>query len=135
MYFPIQELRRKCGLTQQAFADSFGIPVSTLRKWEQGESSPPDYVVRLLTRALPQNDQVLQKIQGESGEIFFYNKGRHSVLDQKGNEILIKEDLEGVKPSNLILYLEDLFEDFYQIQAKFNRDCQFDKQEDIIWRR
>ncbi|MBQ9211450.1 MAG: helix-turn-helix domain-containing protein [Clostridia bacterium] len=135
MSLSIRELRNQTGLTQQAFADLFGIPVSTLRKWEQGESSPPKYVIRLLTRALPQNNQILQKIQGESGSIFFYNKEKHSVIDQKGNEILIQEELEGVKPSNLILYLEDLFDDFYQIQSKFNRDCRFDKQESIIWRR
>ena len=89
MAFAIRELRDHTKMTQQAFADHFGIPVSTLRKWEQGESSPPDYVIRLITKALPQNDQVLQRLQGENGSVFFYNPGRHSVLDMKGNEILI----------------------------------------------
>ena len=54
-------------------------------------------------------------------------------MDQFGNEIFIREDLKEVKKQNLILYLEDLFEDFYTIQAKFNRDCYYDKQEDIKW--
>ena len=33
---------------------------------------------------------------------------------------------------NLQLYLEDLFDDFYEIQEKFDRDCKYD-QEDILW--
>ena len=31
---------------------------------------------------------------------------------------------------NLQLYLEDLFDDFYEIQEKLDRDCKYD-QEDI----
>ena len=56
-------------------------------------------------------------------------------MDQVGNEIQIKEDLGEVDPGNLILYLEDLFEGFYEIQEKFNRDCRYDKQEKIRWSR
>jgi len=129
----IRELRDKTGLTQKAFSELYGIPVSTLRKWEQGESSPPDYVIRLLARALPREDQITQKLQGQNGSVFYYNSGRQSVMDQFGNEIFIREDLKEVKKQNLILYLEDLFEDFYTIQDKFNRDCYYDKQEDIKW--
>ena len=135
MSIRIRELRDKTGLTQKAFAELYGIPVSTLRKWEQAESSPPDYVLRLLARAMPREDQITQKIQGENGSVFYYNPEKGSVSDSLGNEILIREDLRDVKKSNLILYLEDLFEDFYAIQEKFNRDCYYDKREDIIWSR
>ena len=51
----------------------------------------------------------------------------------KGNRITIQEDLEGVKEQNLALYLEDLFEGFYRLQDKFDRDCRYDKEEDILW--
>ena len=131
----IRELREKTGLTQKAFSELYGIPVSTLRKWEQGESSPPDYVIRLLARTLPHEDQSIQKIQGKNGTVFYYNRGKRSVMDHLGNEILIREDLQEVKKQNLILYLEDLFGDFYAIQEKFNRDCYYDKQENINWSR
>ena len=131
----IRELRDKTGLTQKAFSELYGIPVSTLRKWEQGESSPPDYVIRLLARSIPREDQITQKLQGPNSSVFYYNAGRQSVMDQYGNEILIREDLQQVKKQNLMLYLEDLFDDFYKIQDKFNRDCYYDKQEDINWTR
>lgn len=131
----VRELREKTGLTQKAFSELYGIPVSTLRKWEQGEASPPDYVIRLLARTLPQDDQTMQKIKGKNGVVYYYNHGKRSVMDHLGNEILVKEDLQEVKKGNLILYLEDLFEDFYRIQEKFNRDCYYDKQENINWSR
>jgi hypothetical protein len=55
------------------------------------------------------------------------------VSDMQGNKIMIQEDLDGVKEQNLALYLSDLFEEFYEIQEKFNRDCKYDKEEDILW--
>ena len=60
MYFDIKELRESTGLTQKAFAEMYGIPISTLRKWEQGEASPAAYVVNLLARTLPSTNSSLQ---------------------------------------------------------------------------
>ena len=54
-------------------------------------------------------------------------------MDGKGNSIAVYEDLDGVKPNNLRLYVSELFEDFYEIQEKFERDCRYDKEEDINW--
>ena len=131
----IRELREATGLTQKAFAELFDIPVSTLRKWEQGESSPPPYVLKLIARELPAADPVYEKIPGKGETVYYYNKSGRIVADMLGNTISINEELEDVKRQNLVLYLEDLFEGLYQIQEKFNRDCRFDKQEDIIWSR
>ena len=48
MLIDIKELRDSTGMTQKEFASRYGIPISTLRKWEQGESSPAPYVAALL---------------------------------------------------------------------------------------
>jgi putative transcriptional regulator len=37
---PIKRLRWSLSLSQQEFADRFGIPVGTLRDWEQGRTEP-----------------------------------------------------------------------------------------------
>ena len=58
---------------------------------------------------------------------------RRFVSDMRGNRIYIQEDLEDVKEQNLVLYLEELFERFYEIQEKFNQDCKYDKEEYILW--
>lgn len=133
MYYVIKELRESTGLTQKKFAAMYGIPLSTLRKWEQGEASPAPYVVNLIARTLPATDSGLKKIAGKDGMVFYYDKNQKAVSDARGNKIYIKEDLEGVKEKNLVLYLKDLYESFYEIQERFEQDCQYDKKEDILW--
>ena len=135
MAYFIRELRMKTGLTQKAFADLFDIPVSTLRKWEQGEASPAPYVVNLLARALPGFNPSLRKIEGEDGAKYWYDEMTGTVSDTRGNTIPVAEDLNKVKEPNLKLYISDLFARYYEIQEKFNRDCRFDMAEDVIWTR
>lgn len=36
----VRELREKLKLTQEAFADTFGFNLSTVRNWEQGKRHP-----------------------------------------------------------------------------------------------
>ena len=133
MEYAIRELRDLTGLSQKEFAALYKIPVSTLRKWEQGESSPAPYVVNLLARTLPGTNPSLEKIIDQSGNYYYYDRFKNSVSDVKGNLIFIKEDLDGVKRENLGLYLKDLFDDFYKIQERFCKDCRYDKEEDILW--
>lgn len=37
---PVRALRKRLGLSQQGFAEAYGIPVGTLRDWEQGRTRP-----------------------------------------------------------------------------------------------
>jgi len=133
MYQNIKEIRESTGMSQKAFANMYGIPISTLRNWEQGSNSPAPYVVHLLARALPNKNPQLREIIGKNGCSYYYDKNQNCVLDIQGNRIYIQENLESIKEQNLALYLDDLFESFYEIQEKFNRDCKYDKEEDILW--
>ena len=132
MSINVKDIRRKAGMTQREFAEEYGIPLSTLRKWEQGESSPPKYVLRLIAYASA-IDNDCERIQGRHGEAFTYDRDRSLLRDARGNSIHIHEDLSGVNESNLSLYVSELFADFYAIQEKFDRDCRFDKVEGIEW--
>ena len=129
----VKDIRRSTGLTQKAFAEMFGIPINTLRKWEQHEAAPPPYLVRLIAKSLPSPENALEKIEDSKGNVYYYDSTKMLVMDSSGNAIPIHEDLEGVKRKNLGLYLHDLFEAYYKIQEKFDRDCRFDKEENIIW--
>lgn len=135
MEYMIRELRTESGMTQKAFAELYGIPLSTLRKWEQGEASPAPYMLQLLARAFPGTDKTLRQIKGHNGTVYYYDKSRRTVADARGNRIQVQEELDDVKAQNLGIYLQDLFESFYEIQEKFNRDCRYDKEEDILWSR
>ena len=37
---PVKALRQRLGLSQNEFARAYGIPVSCIRDWEQGRTSP-----------------------------------------------------------------------------------------------
>ena len=44
----IQEFRKLANMSQRQFASYFGIPLGTLRNWEQGIAKPPEYVLSML---------------------------------------------------------------------------------------
>ena len=129
----IKEIRRMTGMNQREFAENFGIPLSTLRKWEQGISSPAQYVTDLILKSIPAADNELMQIKGRDDENYYYDKERKILTDSKGTSIRIDEDLDGGKPNNLRLYISDLFDDYYEAVERFERDCRYDKEESINW--
>lgn len=44
-----RRVRQTLGLSQDAFAERYGIPVATLRDWEQGRRDPDTAAVSYLT--------------------------------------------------------------------------------------
>lgn len=42
------EMRHKMGLTQKQVSDIYGIPYSTIQKWEAGINKPPKYVLTMM---------------------------------------------------------------------------------------
>ena len=134
MNYDIKLLRRRTELSQTAFAEKFHIPVSTLRKWEQGEASPPSYVVELLAKQLPAASGSLPPIHGTHGD-YWYDAAAGMIYDNQGNGIRTDADFSEVHPENLAIYADDLFQDFYALQKRFDGDCAADKKYDIIWER
>lgn len=129
----IKEMRLATGLTQTAFAKAYQIPVSTLRKWEQGEASPAPYVLRLLAATIPEYHPEYEKITGPDGTFYFHDPVRNIFMDSAGNAVSAHETAEGVSRRNLGLYLKELFESYYHITEKLDRDLAFDKKEGIEW--
>lgn len=133
MRYMIRELRNATGMTQREFAKHYGIPVSSLRKWEQGESSPPSYVISLIARTIPSTNKSLHTFTNEKGDKYYYDETIGAVYDAYGNQVFISAELHDVKEQNLLIYLEELFDGFHKLQDKFNRDCLLDAEEDILW--
>lgn len=48
----IKELRQRTGLSQKKFGDLYDIPLRTVQNWEGGVNIPPEYLVKLLERAV-----------------------------------------------------------------------------------
>lgn len=58
---PVKVLRQQLGMTQVEFAEAFGLPVSTLRDWEQHRSTP-DAPARALLRAIQREPETMQRL-------------------------------------------------------------------------
>lgn len=58
----IKEFREKTKLSQSQFADRFGISVRTVQKWEQGQSTPPQYVLSMIEKQIEEAPKVAAKI-------------------------------------------------------------------------
>lgn len=61
--FPPQEVRRRLGLSQGAFAAALRIPVATLRNWEQGRTRL-DPAVQTLFRILAREPEAAMRALG-----------------------------------------------------------------------
>lgn len=128
----IKTLREKTKMSQSQFANAFEIPLSTLRKWEQGESNPAEYTLKLIAKAISIDNPDFELIKGNDRD-YYYDPINNIVYDSLSNGVKIKHDLHTIKKQNLPIYLDKLFNDYYIIQDTFNDDCDYDLKEDIIW--
>lgn len=56
-------IRNKTGLSQPAFARRIGVPVGTIRNWEQGRRSPQG-PARILLALLDRNPRIVEETLG-----------------------------------------------------------------------
>ena len=57
----VKVLRQRLGMTQAAFAAAYGIPLSTLRDWEQRRTTP-DAPARALLRAIDREPETMRRL-------------------------------------------------------------------------
>jgi len=51
----IKQIRKLTGLSQAKFGEQYGIPKRTIEDWEREIRTPPEYVVKLLERAVKED--------------------------------------------------------------------------------
>jgi putative transcriptional regulator len=61
----VKVLRQRLGMTQVEFAETFGLPISTLRDWEQRRSTP-DAPARALLRAIEIEPETMRRLLGRA---------------------------------------------------------------------
>ena len=44
----LRDMRQRVGLSQEKFAEKFGIPIRTYQQWERGVRKPAGYVVDMI---------------------------------------------------------------------------------------
>lgn len=69
VHFPpggdVAAIRKRAGLTQPAFARQIGVPVATLRNWEQGRRRP-DGPARVLLALLAKDPDIVARTLAEA---------------------------------------------------------------------
>ncbi len=58
---PVKALRQRLGMTQAEFAQAFGLPISTLRDWEQ-QRCIPDAPARALLLAIEREPETMRRL-------------------------------------------------------------------------
>lgn len=61
----VKKLRDRLGLTQEAFAATYRIPIGTLRDWEQGRKLP-DAPARAYLTVIARNPKAVASLLGEA---------------------------------------------------------------------
>ncbi len=124
----IKEIRKQTMLSQDTFAKELGIPVGTIRNWEQGRSKAPNYVSSLIEEVLKsrgyvvsQNhpdtiDQIkemvspIAKKRGVKKVVLFGSRARGDYNGKSDYDFLIEKGrLNGLAFFGFIGELEDVF--------------------------
>jgi putative transcriptional regulator len=61
----VKAIRRAFGLSQEEFAQTFRIPIGTLRDWEQGRVEP-DQAARAYLKVIARNPQAVREALGSA---------------------------------------------------------------------
>jgi putative transcriptional regulator len=61
----VKVLRQRLGMTQEAFAQAFHLPITTLRDWEQHRSKP-DAPARALLLAIERDPKAMKRLLAEA---------------------------------------------------------------------
>lgn len=59
-HIDVKAVREKLNMSQPAFAIKFGIPLATLRNWEQGRRRP-EAMARVLLRIIDDNPDIVER--------------------------------------------------------------------------
>lgn len=129
----IKTLRRKTKKSQREFANTYNIPLSTLKKWEQDESKPAPYVLSLLSSTIENGKELIEISDIE--HTYYYDPLTKTVYNKNGDSINFGYDILKVNKNNLLIFLEDVFEDYQHIKKEFIIRCTADRKENIEWRR
>lgn len=64
----IKSARLAAGLTQDEMSKRFGIPLATIKRWDSGVSTPPEWAARLLLEKLEEEKKSLVRRKEEKGK-------------------------------------------------------------------
>lgn len=86
----INEIRTLTGLSRVRFAERYGIPLRTVEDWESGRSTPPEYIVPLLERAVREDF-------GQRPILYYVTELNPKGLVEEENTLLVTKNIYKAK--------------------------------------
>lgn len=84
----IKELRNTTQMSQSRFAAYLGIPVANIQHWEQGVTTPPNYLVALISRVMKYDGYISNDLSTEEIDAIRQTKATLAIekmeLDSEG---------------------------------------------------
>ena len=97
MNLMIKNLRKNKGITQEQLAESVGVSLMTVRRWEWGNTTPNSSMLKKLAEVLdttPENllddntnENVISSITGQKSKMPFKNTGLSLVYERNGERM------------------------------------------------
>lgn len=132
-YTYLVNYRKEKKLSQDQFSKIYQIPVSTLRKWEQKESKPSKYFIRMLMNEDKNTKQCIKFSNGK--ERYIYDYINNIIYDKLNTGIKLHYDVRKISKDRVFIMLEQLFRDYYTMIGKFDIQCVIDKEQKGKWHR
>ena len=127
----IVKYRKDRKLSQKSFAELYDVPLSTLRKWEQKESTPSKFFIEMLKKN--EEDNHLIKIENDN-KVYFFDLNKMIIYDNLNNGIRVNRDITKLNRNNLFIMLNQLYEDYYKAIERFEILCTLDEKGNSKWR-
>lgn len=76
----LKEARLNANLSQRIFCEITGVPLGSLRNWEQGLSTPPEYVISLLIDKINEYAKEHVKENTHEPSEYYYISMHHNAI-------------------------------------------------------
>ncbi|MCR5652153.1 MAG: hypothetical protein K6F86_13345 [Lachnospiraceae bacterium] len=87
----IKELRNTTQMSQNRFATYLGIPVVNIQHWEQGVTTPPNYLVALISRVMKNDGYISNDLSSAEIDAIRQTKATLAIEQLKLSEDGISE--------------------------------------------
>ena len=114
----IKELRNTTQMSQNKFATYLGIPVANIQHWEQGVTTPPNYLVALISRVMKNDGYISNDLSPTEIDAIRQTKATLAIEELEINEEGISELEKLVKGDMSREEFQQKLKEKYQIHGE-----------------
>lgn len=114
----IKELRNTTQMSQNSFATYLGIPVANIQHWEQGVTTPPNYLIALISRVMKNDGYIRNDLSPAEIDAIRQTKATLAIEELQINEDGLSELEKLVKGDMSREEFQQKLKEKYKIHAE-----------------